>query len=58
MENNLEIGSPNIPTPEGLPKNDGLKTALFVCVGVMAGILICKYILLQENKIIIDDTKR
>lgn len=57
MESNLEIGSPNIPTPDGLPQNDGLKTAFYVCAGVMVGILICRYILLKDNKILSYDAK-
>ena len=57
MESSLEIGSPSIPTPDGLPKRDGLKTAFYVCAGVMVGILICRYIQLQDSKILSDDTK-
>ena len=36
----MEIGNPNIPTPNGLPNNDNIKTLMVIGVSVMAGIVI------------------
>ena len=36
----MEIGNPNIPTPNGLPNNDNLKTVMAIGIVVMAGIVI------------------
>lgn len=59
MENNLEIGNPKIPTPDGLPKKNELKTLAYLCAGVAAGLLIYHLFIkdkLNENEE--RDTKR
>jgi hypothetical protein len=40
MEEFMEIGNPNIPTPNELPNNDNIKTILAIGIVVMAGIVI------------------
>ena len=50
MEIDFEIGNPNIPTPNGLPNTDNLKTLMAIAVGIVAGIIIYQMLKIKDEK--------
>ena len=46
----MEIGNPNIPTPNELPNNDNLKTVMAIGIVVMAGIVIYQMFKNKDEK--------
>ena len=50
MEEFMEIGNPNIPTPNGLPNNDNIKTLIVIGIVVMAGIVIYQMFKNKDEK--------